>query len=265
MMTDLNELDPRRRNFRLINEESIDSSVLGPIIGYTDQQSSSLLDACMPLTHIVDGILSYAATAIERTPKHPPDDLTRDESASIRLYTMEWNNNKTSLYSLLNHTLRAECRDKLRPWYKYLTLFLTALVKIPCAPPQVIWRGIAKNISANFPPGSDAIWWSFSSCTTTLTVLESDLYLGNAAERTLFSIEVFNARNVSAHSYFQNEDEILLLPGTYMEVRSQLHPTSDLHIIHLRQKVPDTVLLEQPFPGIFNRKRLSCNPAYLSV
>ena len=242
----------RLRNIRLINQEVKDQPILGPIVGYTQEHLPSLLEACKPLIDVVDDILHYASIAIEKTPDNPPDDLTHDESASIRLYTMEWNNKKPSLYSVLNRTLRTEHRDKLRPWFKYLALFLTALVKLPCAPLQVVWRGVAQDISAQFPRHTDVTWWSFSSCTTTLTVLENALYLGNATNRTLFSIEAFNARNVSAHSFFQTEDEILLLPGTYMEVRSQLHPTTGLHIIHLRQKIPEEVLLEPPFPGIFN-------------
>ena len=252
-MAEVDELPLRRRNHRAINETSKDPSILDPIIGYTQEQSSSLLDACKPLTDVVDDILNYVSVALEMTPDHPPDDLTHDESASIRLYTMEWRNKKTSLYSALNRTLRLEHRDKLRPWFKYLTLFLTALVKLPCALPQIVWRGVAQNISDQFPRGAAVTWWAFSSCTTTLTVLENALYLGNATNRTLFSIEVFNARNVSAHSFFQTEDEILLLPGTYMEVRSQLHPAADLHIIHLKQKIPEEVLLEPPFPGICSK------------
>ena len=264
-MAEVNELSALRRNLRLINQEATDPATLGPIIGYTQEQLPCLLEACEPLPDIVDNILHYASIAIETTPEHPPDDLTRDESASIRLYTMEWNDQKPSLYSVLNRTLRTEHRDKLRPWFKYLALFLTALVKLPCAASQAVWRGVAQDISDKFPRGTNVTWWSFSSCTTTLTVLDSDLYLGNAGSRTLFSIEVFNARNVSAHSYFQMEDEILLLPGTYMEVRSQLHPAAGLHIIHLKQKIPEKVLLEPPFPGIFHRTNDWCALKYFFV
>ena len=252
-MTEVNVAPPRRRNHRLINPDAKDPPLLGPIVGYTQEPLPSLLEACKPLTDILDNMDYYVSIALERTPEHPPDDLTHDESAAIRLYTMEWDESKPSLYSVLNRTLRTEHCDKLRPWFKYLALFLTALVKLPCAPLQVAWRGVVQDISNQFPRGTDVTWWSFSSCTTTLTVLENALYLGNATNRTLFSIEAFNARNVSAHSYFQTEDEILLLPGTYMEVRSQLHPAADLHIIHLRQKIPEEMLLEPPFPGIISK------------
>lgn len=242
-----------RRKRRLINEEPNGLEELGPIVGYADEPLVSLLDACQPLVDLVDSILRYASIAVEMTPADPADGLTRDESASIRLYTMEWDDYTTSLYSVLNQTLRARGRTELRPWFKYLKLIFTALVKIPCAPVQTVWRGLRENVCDTFPRGAEIIWWSFSSCTRTLTVLDNELYLGAAGtegRRTLFSIEVFNARDISAHSDFQDEDEILLLPATYVIVQSQLNPTTDLHIIHLRQEIPKTMLLEPPFEGI---------------
>jgi hypothetical protein len=254
-MTEDHELRqvPRRRNHRLINEEPKDSEELGPIVGYAQESPLSLFDACIPLVDIVHDIPNYVATAMKTAPDQPADGLTRDESASICLYTMEWPEENTSLYIILNRTLRTGDRENLRPWYKYLKLLLTALVKIPCAQRQTVWRGIRQNVSDAFPRGAQVTWWSFSSCTTTLTVLESELYLGHTGNRTLFSIEVFNARDVNAHSFFKTEDEVLLLPGTYMEVRSQLNPTADLHIIHLRQTMPTTVLLEPPFEGMLKK------------
>ncbi|CAF3715265.1 unnamed protein product [Rotaria sordida] len=248
-MNVVTEPGPRRRNCRLITEEPKSFGDHGPIIGYANEPLLSLHDACIPLVGIVHDILNVVSIALKDTPNRPKDDLTRDESASIRIYTMEWTNDHDSLYFLLNQTLKATDRERLKPWFKYLKLFLTALAKIPCAPSQAVWRGVRQNVSDAFPRGTEVIWWSFSSCTTMLTVLENELYLGNMGERTLFSIEVFNARNVSVHSHFSTEDEILLLPGTYMEVRSQLNPTSDLHIIHLRQKMPQNMPLEPPFEG----------------
>lgn len=246
------ELQVRRRNSRLLIQDSGHQNILDPIVGYAQEPLLPLADACAPLVHIVHNILIYVMVALQNTPDDPPDGLTHDESASIRLYTMEWTKTHNSLYSILNETLKMADREKLRPWFKYLKLLLTALVKIPCASPQTIWRGVPKNISNEFPRGMEVTWWAFSSCTTTLTVLQSDLYLGNTGARTLFSIETFNGRNVRAHSHFNNEDEILLLPGTYMEVRSQFSPAHDLHVIHLKQKIPQEMLLEPPFEGILN-------------
>jgi len=67
-------------------------------------------------------------------------------------------------------------------------------------------------------------WWAFLSCTTSLSVLESDLYLGTVGTRTLFSTETINGRTINSHSHFTNEDEIMLLPGSFFEVKSRLNP-----------------------------------------
>ncbi|CAF3735075.1 unnamed protein product, partial [Rotaria sp. Silwood1] len=154
---------------------------------------------------------------VQKNSKNPPDDLTQDESAIIRLYTMEWDSDSSEL------------RESLY-------LFLTALAKISAAPRQTVWRGLRLDLSNDDPPGEEVTWWAFSSCTTSLRVLESDLYLGNIETRTLFSIETINGRTIRSHFHSTTKDEILLLPRTFLEVKSQLNPASNLHIIHLQQK-----------------------------
>jgi hypothetical protein len=236
----------------MINTESINDieTGAGPIIGYADEPLLPLVKACTPLIDIVNDISIYVQRSLNETPEEPPDGLTIDESAAIRLYTMEWEGPHRSLYSMLNHTLKKGTREELHPYHKYLKLFLTALIKLPCEGPLTVWRGVTKDLSAEFPPGTPVTWWSFSSCTTSLTVLENNMYLGNTGARTLFSVEAINGRTIRNHSYFVTEDEILLLPGTYMVVQSQFSPAPDLHIIHLRQVRPPQTLLEPPFEGI---------------
>lgn len=224
----------------------------GPIVGYADLPSLSLTKACASLAPLIYNIWFYVQLAINQTPEQPPDGLTIDESASIRLYTIEWEKPHRSLYSMLNYTLKTADRKDLQPYFRYLKLLLTALAKLPCVPPQTVWRGVTRNLSADFPPGTTVTWWAFSSCTTSVKVLKSNMYLGNTGPRTLFSVEAINGRSVRALSYFANEDEILLLPGTHMIVQSQLNPAPDLHIIHLKQVIPKETLLELPFKGILN-------------
>lgn len=228
-----------------------------PIVGFAVEPLLPLVKACAPLNDIIHNMAFYVQVALHETPETPTDQLTIDESAAIRLYTIEWEEPYRSLYSMLNFTLKAGTRQELRPYYKYLKLLLTALVKIPCAPPLTIWRGVPKDLSPEFPPGTQVTWWSFSSCTTSLTVLENNMYLGNSGERTLFSVETINGRVIRDHSYYVTEDEILLLPGTRMIVQSQFSPAPELHIIHLKQVVPDEILLEPPFEGNHNAYSLS--------
>jgi hypothetical protein len=226
--------------------------ILQPITGYAQEPLLSIEEACEPLLPIVPR-LEVNIWVAKQNSKEPADGLTQDESAAIRLYTMEWetssNEDRGSLYAHLNRTLKLVDRTKLRPWFRYLKLFLTALAKLPLAPRQTVWRGVRKNHSDDYSPGSEATWWAFSSCTTSLSVLESELYLGNVGTRTLFSVEAINGRTVRSHSHFTTEDEILLLPGTYFEVKSRLNPAPDLYIVHLQQKIPPHVLLEPPFEG----------------
>jgi hypothetical protein len=227
--------------------------ILQPISGYARQPLLPLEEACEPLIPMIPRLEAYIWVAKENS-KNPADGLTQDESAAIRLYTMEWNVSvdepRSSLYSQLNHTLKQSDRTKLRPWFRYLKLFLTALAKIPSCSRQTVWRGVRRDQSEDYPPGAKATWWAFSSCSASLSVLESDLYLGNVGTRTLFSIDALNGRNIQAHSQFQVEDEILLLPGTYFEVKSRLNPAPDLYIIHLQEKIPPHDLLEPPFEGM---------------
>jgi hypothetical protein len=238
--------EPRLTTTTMVRDNREDH---GPIVGYAEEPLLPLSKACAPLTNILHNLSFYVQMAIDETPEQPPDGLTIDESAAIRLYTIEWEGSHRSLYSMLNRTLKYEDREHLRPYFKYLKLFVTALAKLPCVPPLTVWRGVTKNMSAEFPPGTPVTWWAFSSCTTALTVLENNMYLGNTGNRTLFSVEAINGRTVRAHSHFVTEDEIVLLPGTHMIVQSQFSPAPDLHIIHLRQVIPDQVLLEPPFEG----------------
>jgi hypothetical protein len=225
-----------------------------PILEYADEPLLPLAEACAPLKDILPDLDFYVKMSLDETLEEPPDGLTIDESAAIRLYTIEWSGGRRSLYSMLNRTLKTQDREHLRPYFKYMKLFLTALVKLPCVPPCTVWRGVTKDSSAEFPPGTAVTWWAFSSCTTELTVLENKMYLGNSGSRTLFSVEVINGRSIRAHSHFVTEDELLLVPGTYMVVQSLFSPAPDLHIIHLKQEIPEQLLLAPPFEGIF----LSC-------
>ena len=244
----MDEINPRY----ITGNSDEPKQILQPILGYAHVPLVPLEEACQPLLNIVPCLPTYIWIAKENS-KHSSDGLTRDESAAIHLYTMEWDSDDKrtypSLYTHLNRTLKLIDRTKLRPWFSYLKLFLTALAKLPHKQRQIVWRGVKKNVSDDYPPGTEITWWAFSSCTASLNVLDSDLYLGKEGMRTIFSIEAINARSIRSHSHFQTEDEILLLPGSYFEIKSRLNPAPGLYIIHLQQKIPPHVLLEPPFQG----------------
>jgi hypothetical protein len=73
----------------------------------------------------------------------------------------------------------------------------------------------------------------------------------------MFSIDTSSGKAIRDHSYFQQEDEIILPPGRYFRVIDQSSPAQDLHIIHLREIVPPHPMLTDPFDLSELRKTLS--------
>lgn len=238
----------RSKNSRLSVEDIDSSTKHNPIAGYGQEPLVSLVDACAPLVNIIDDLPTCISIASRCTPDQPSHGLSHAESASIRLYTMEWTDPRRSLASLLNQALQSNEQHQLLPWFKYLKLFLTALLKIPCAPPQIVWGVMKKSIAQRMSDGVQVTWCTFISCTTKLSELESDRYLHPMGERAIFSIEIFSGRNISSHSHFDTDDEILIPPGISMKVefRSDL---PNLTIVHLKQLSSKGTLVERPFRG----------------
>ncbi|CAF4348022.1 unnamed protein product [Rotaria sp. Silwood2] len=227
------------------------------LVGYADEALLPLHEACAPLTKIIHNISSYVKLALNESIKQPVNGLTTDESASIRLYMMEWEASHQSLYMMLNYALNTTTREGVLPYFKYIKLFLTALIKLPSASSQIVWRGVNEDLSKKFLPGSIITWWTFSSCTATMAALENNIYLNTTGVRTILAIENINGRVISAQSHSPNEDETLLLPGTQMVVQSQSSPAPNLHIIHLKQIIPDETLLQPPFKDAYLYPKVS--------
>ncbi|CAF5129998.1 unnamed protein product, partial [Rotaria sp. Silwood1] len=208
-----------------------------PIEGYAQQPLVSLEKAIAPLILIVPDIERKTWLAIENS-KTPADGLTSGESASIMLYSMEWNKKEESLYYILNSTLRKEKRDLLQPWFLYLKLMLTGLGKLPSIIGRTFFRGVKGDFSKNYQQGNKIVWWGFSSCTSTINVLEQEEILGKTGVRTLFAIESKSAKDIRHHSIYPDENEILFLPATQFEVIGQYQPSKNVFIIQLQETEP---------------------------
>ncbi len=89
---------------------------LSPIGGYEDMPLVSLEKAVEKLVHLLPAVQSHAYIAKQRC-KKPADGLSQDESASIMLYTMQWEPLNKCLYVAFNATLRSKDREKLKPWF----------------------------------------------------------------------------------------------------------------------------------------------------
>ncbi|CAF4500213.1 unnamed protein product [Rotaria sp. Silwood2] len=243
-------------NTRILDAGEERLNTLTPLRGYASKSLVSLQEAVVKLRELVDDVDSRVWTATNRS-ENPANELSQDESAAIVLYTIEWDPDHPSLYSVLNRTLRLEDRRKLTPWFSYLKLLLTALFKLPSTR-CTIWRGVRGDLRSHYKQGSKVTWWAFSSCTTAINVLESDQYLGTRGPRTLFAIDCLNGKDIKRHSYFAQEEEILLLPCTHFQVISHLSSMENLYIIHLREVPPPFMLLEPPNPMSAGKKNLTC-------
>ena len=123
-----------------------------PIAGYADKPLVSLEEAVEPLVLIVHDVKKMASWAKWKCAEPPADQLTSDQSASIILYTAEWEPQNKCLYSVLNAALRDENRKQLKPWFLYLKLFLTALSHLPSRERHV-FRGIRGDLRQDYQKG----------------------------------------------------------------------------------------------------------------
>ncbi|CAF1410231.1 unnamed protein product [Rotaria sordida] len=166
-----------QRVLRLTDIVEEPTDFLMPISGYEKMPIVSLEEAVEPLIPLLPSVKSYAYAAKKKC-KKPADNLTQDESASIMLYSMGWEPLNECLYCALNATLRSKNRSKLKPWFLYLRLFLAALFCLPPLPPLTVFRGVKLDLSAQFQKGETVVWWGFSSCTTSIEVLQMEEFLG---------------------------------------------------------------------------------------
>ena len=168
------------------------------------------------------------------------EGLTLDQSASIMLYSLEWSPKKESFYHFLNNVLRTADRDYLKPWFLYLKLLISSLSKLPCTL-RTVYRGVKEDLHASYPHGSIFVWWGFSSCTTSIGVLQKEQFLGKTGIRTMFHIECHSGRDIRQHSFFPTEYEVLLLTARQFQVIAFLDSGNGLHIIQLKE-------IDPPFP-----------------
>ncbi|CAM4970982.1 unnamed protein product [Rotaria socialis] len=226
-----------------VAEESL--KFLAPIGGYSRMPLVSLEEAVEPLVPILPDVQSHAYVAKQNC-KKPADKLTQDESASIMLYTMGWEPPEECLYVVLNTTLRATNRQqKLKPWYLFLRLLLNALFRLPLLP-TIAYRGVKLDLSRRYIEGETIVWWGFSSCTTSVSVLKSELFLGKTGSRTMFTLHCKSARDIRKHSFYPVEDEVLVMAATQFKVMGSID-RGNLHIIQLEETMPPFPLL-QPVP-----------------
>jgi hypothetical protein len=100
------------------------------------------------------------------------------------------------------------------------------------------------DVGDEFPEGKTFIWWAFSSCSSSIKVLEQ--FLGQTDHRTIFNIECDSAKDISEHSFYQNENEVLMYPARQFQVVSSFNSGNQLRIIHVKETQPPFSLIHIP-------------------
>ncbi|CAF3529460.1 unnamed protein product [Rotaria socialis] len=199
---------------------------LPPVYGYLSHPLLPLEKALEPIASQINQLSRYKKIAINECHFPSEHGLTRDESAAVYLYTMEWG--EESFYQVINRYLRAEDRSSLKPWFGYLKLFDTAIQKLPTVRKN-LWRGVSKDIAKNFKKGDEFSWWMISSCSTSLSIIKN--FVGSNS--TLFLIEAVNGKDISNYTNFPSESEVILCPGTRLRVVSDPLDQTPMCVVHL--------------------------------
>ena len=133
---------------------------------------------------------------------------------------------------------------------------MTSLAKLPSDSNRLtVYRGVKLDLSAQYPKGSTVTWWGFSSCTTSVDVLNNEQFLGQSGTRTLFTIECHSAKSIKQYSFYPEEEEVLLPPARQFQVMGCLNQGNGLHIIQLKEIQPKFPLINPvPQPSTISSK-----------
>jgi hypothetical protein len=165
-------------------------------------------------------------------------DLTADQIAAIHMYTQE-----CDFYRKLNSCLRDRDRARIKPFFPYLRLLLEGLRQLP-AQKRSVYRGVKLDLSAKFRKGDEPVWWSITSTSTSMDVLQSKEFCGQDGPRTVFLVQAAHARDIAAFSAFSSEEELILLPGAQLRVKAVVAMGGGLHLVQMDEIDAPLSLLE---------------------
>jgi hypothetical protein len=220
------EMSPMRSE-RYINNTVLELKQANhsPIYGYQNLPLMTLEEAVEKIVPFVDRTAKYVHDAKQKC-NRDLNILTWDESAAIYLYTMS-----TPFFSKFNDMLREEKRDSLKPWFAFLKLFMSALEKLPSLA-GTVWRAASSDVGSFSLDDDSKTWWSVNSCSIATDVVE--LYLGEMG--TLFAITTIHGKNISEYSAYPEEQEVILMPGIRLCLKSKSLNYNRLMIVHLEEE-----------------------------
>ncbi|OLQ02258.1 Poly [ADP-ribose] polymerase 3 [Symbiodinium microadriaticum] len=111
-------------------------------------------------------------------------------------------------------------RGKLKKYFKYLRLFFESMNALP-KQKRKLWRGLSVDLHSNpqYKVGGTVVWWGISSCTSDQNVAKN-FAKGCGGKCTVITVESKTASDISQVTFYSNEKESLLSPGTELKVKS---------------------------------------------
>ena len=182
------------------------------------REQDALTEALRPLFSRIADLQSFIELATTLCHHPSENDLTRDESAAIYLYTMEWDGRR--LDERLAKDLRNRRGAKFQRWIGFLKLLDSALIKLPSVR-TTVWFD-----------GETLAWWFPLRCT-------SD---PQRTSPTTHRIEALNAKRITQYSSHQDEEQFFIRMATRMQPipdersnRSSYQEVADKHEEQLRK------------------------------
>ncbi|CAF4949461.1 unnamed protein product [Rotaria sp. Silwood1] len=181
---------------------------------YKNRQVVSLDLALKPVLSSVNNLEYYIKKAKENCHYPSKHNLSKDESAAVYLYTDDCGDQ--SLHNVLNQTLQTKDKKKLKPWFNFLQLFNTALEKLPNVK-QTIWRGLPIDTVEKLEENDELVLCCVTSSSLSIDIMK--YFLTN--NPILCSIEPLNGKDIHDYTSTTSDQEVLLLPGTCLRVKSK--------------------------------------------
>ena len=143
---------------------------------------------------------------------NPVKPMNKEMYGSLMLYT------SNAIYADLNKHLRSENRNAVKKYYDYLRLLFHASDALPQKAVK-LWRGIGVDLFPQYKVGSTITWWGVSSCTADQKVAKNFMD-SCGGDCSFLTIDTKTAVDISSITFFSNEKESILLPGTQLKVKS---------------------------------------------
>jgi hypothetical protein len=84
-------------------------------------------------------------------------------------------------------------------------------------------------------------------------------FISCSGVRTIFMIDCIHGKAIKSRSFYKDENEIILMPGTYLRVIDKWSPNDDLYMIRLQEETPPYQLVASPFTSSSSVNTFSSN------